>query len=588
MDWAILRRAIGAFARYKWPSLGIAVLLVATALFGTLPPLLTKSILNRGLLGQDFPLIIHLTEAVLGIAILTGLLGVLQNYLSNLVGQWVMADFRDRLFAHLHRQSLRFFIEARSGELVSRIINDVGAIQTVATSTLVGMVSNVLTISTTLVVMFVLNWHLTLLSLIVVPAFVFPTQHVGTIRQDLQRDIQQQMGKMTAQLTETLGVSGSLAVKAFAQEDYEIGRFRDVNVTIRNLQVRQSLVGRWFFMWVGLFSSVGPALLWGYGGWLYIHHEISVGTIVAFVAYLGRLYGPLSSLAQLHVNVLTSVALFRRIFGVLDQAPEIQDGPTVVLPRDVHGAVRFEGVSFTYGGAEHALRDVNVRIPAGAVTALVGPSGAGKTTLMNLVARFYDPTAGSVLLDDRDLRTLTQRSLRTQLGIVPQEPFLFNDTVLSNLRYARPGATLSEVRAACAAAQIDDFLQSLPEGYDTVVGERGYRLSGGEKQRMAIARVLLRAPRVVLLDEATSSLDSLAERKVQQALEQLLAGRTALVIAHRLSTILAANQILVLDHGQVVASGRHAELLDRGGLYARLYQEQFGAAIQPPEEEPGV
>ena len=580
-DGAIVRRALAAFRPYVWACVGIVALLLITSVLGVLPPLLTRQIIDRGILAHDFPFVLHYTLVILGIAVVSGLLGVAQNYLSNLVGQQVMADFRQRLFEHLHAQPLRFFTTTRSGELVSRVTNDVGAIQTVVTTTLISLISNVLIITTTVGVMFAANWRLTLLALVVVPAFVAPTQRVGRARQDLQRRIQQNLAGMTAQLTETLGISGALLVKAFAGERREAERFAGRNVELRDLQVRQGLAGRWLFMWIGLFSAVGPALLYGYGGWLLIHHRIQLGTIVAFVALIGRLYGPLGQLVQLHVNVLTSVALFRRIFALLDREPEVRDGPTVLVPQAVRGGLAFEGVVFRYEeGGESVLHGVDLEVPPGRLVALVGPSGAGKTTLMHLVPRFYDPSAGRVTLDGADLRRFQLASLRSQTGLVPQEPFLLHDTVRANLLYARPDASASELEAACQAAQIHDVITALPQGYDTLVGERGYRLSGGEKQRLAIARVLLRAPRIVLLDEATSSLDTLAERQVQAALEHLLDGRTALVIAHRLSTVLAADQIVVLRDGRIEAVGRHHELLAVGGLYARLYREQFNTGSQ--------
>ncbi len=580
-DRDIVRRALGSFRPYLGACAGIVVLLGITSVLGVLPPLLTRQIIDRGILAHDFPFVLRYTLIVLGVAAASGLLGVAQNYLSNLVGQRVMADFRQRLFEHLHTQPLRFFTTTRSGELVSRVTNDVGAIQTVVTTTLVSLISNVLIIATTVGVMFAANWRLTLLALVVVPAFVAPTQRVGRVRQDLQRRIQQNLAGMTGQLAETLGISGVLLVKAFAGEEREAARFAARNAELRDLQVRQGLAGRWLFMWIGLFSAVGPALLYGYGGWLFIQHRIQLGTIVAFVALIGRLYGPLGQLVQLHVNVLTSVALFRRIFGLLDREPEVRDGPTVLAPQAVRGAVAFEGVVFRYEDeGEPVLRGVDLAVPPGRLVALVGPSGAGKTTLMHLVPRFYDPTAGRVTLDGADLRDLRLASLRSQTGLVPQEPFLLHDTVRANLVYARPEASDAELEAACRAAQIHEVIAALPQGYETLVGERGYRLSGGEKQRLAIARVLLRAPRIVLLDEATSSLDTLAERQVQAALEHLLDGRTALVIAHRLSTVLAADQIVVMRDGCIEAVGRHHELLAAGGLYARLYREQFETA--PP------
>jgi ATP-binding cassette subfamily B protein len=602
-DLAVIRRALSSFVPYRWQALGVAVAILVISILGVIPPILTQHLIDRGIRGHHLHLIIRLTAEIVALSLLSGLLGVWQNWMSNVIGQNVMADFRLALFRHLHRQPMQFFTQTKSGELVSRVTNDVAGIQTVVTSTLVSLLQSLFTITTTLVVMFAENWQLSVLALIVVPAFVLPTQRVGRIRQDLQRQIQQALARLTAQLTETLGVSGAMLVKAFAREADEAQRFSRVNLELRDLQVRQGLVGRWLFMWLGMFSSIGPALLWGYGGWLVIQGRLSVGVIVAFTAYLGRLYNPLSQLAQLHVNVLTSVALYRRIFALLDREPEIQDGPVVLDLAAVRGTLRFEDVWFAYPrgagvpsdrGApepgeepEPALRGVSLEVPAGSLCALVGPSGAGKTTLLHMVPRFHDPTRGRVLLDGHDLREFTLESLRRAIGLVPQEPFLFHDTVLQNLLYARPDATREEVEEACRAAQIHDVIAAMPDGYETVVGERGYRLSGGEKQRLAIARVLLRAPRIVLLDEATSSLDTLSERRIQAALETLLARRTALVIAHRLSTILAADRIFVLERGQLVDAGTHAELLARGGLYARLYREQFGAQGRPRPAEEG-
>lgn len=593
-DWPIIKRALRGFIPY-WPrAIVVTLVILATAAGGTLPAWLTQRIIDDGISKGKISVVITLTGLVVFTSIATGLLGVLQTWLSNVIAQDVMADYRMSLFRHLQRQTIHFFGSRQTGDLVSRIMNDVTAIQNVVTTTLVGFVSNLLTIVMTIALMLSMDWRLTLLAIVVVPGFVLPTQRVGRTRQRLQADIQQWLSNMTIQLSETLGVSGSMLIRIFNRRESEEKRFEEATNTLRDLQVRQTLVGRWLFMWLGMFSSIGPALLWGYGGWLVIHHQINLGVIVAFTTLLGRLYGPLSQLAQLHVSILSSIALFRRIFAILDLTPEVQDGPDVLAPEEVAGEIEIQGVSFSYPardsmdskesqakdghkGPRLVLRDISLTVEPGQTVALVGPSGAGKTTLLNLVPRFLDPQSGRVLLDGHDVRSLKQESLRSFMGLVPQDAFFFHDTVRNNLRIAREDATQEEMEEACRAAQIHDTIAALPQGYDTVVGERGYRLSGGERQRMAIARVLLQGPRVVLLDEATSALDTVVERRIQEALFALLKGRSAVVIAHRLSTVLSADKIVVIDGGRVVAEGTHSTLLATNPLYRTLYETQFGA-----------
>lgn len=579
-EWPIIRRALTAFVPYWKKAALVSGILLASAVGGVLPAWLTERIIDAGIARGDVRVVVVLTASLVLAAMATGLLGVWQTWLSNVIAQSVMADFRMAIFRHIERQSIGFFASRQSGDLVSRVMNDVTAIQSVVTTTLVGLVSNLLIILSTLALMFEMNWKMTVLSLLVVPGFVFPTQRVGRTRQFLQGRIQERLSALTVQLGEQFGVSGALLTRIFTREPEELERFSRVNRDLRDLQIRTALAGRWLFMWTGMFSSVGPALLWGYGGWLVIHKEMPLGAIVAFTALLGRLYGPLSQFTQLHVSVLSSIALFRRIFGVLDVEPEVQDGAFEIPSEGVEGRIRFEGVSFAYRAeppkqAANVLEQIDLEIEPGRMVALVGPSGAGKSTVMNLIPRFSDPTLGRVLLDGRDCREYTLSSLRSQMGLVPQDPFFFHDTIYSNLAYAKPDATRAEMESACRAAQIQDLLDSLPEGLDTVVGERGYRLSGGERQRLAIARVLLRAPRIVLLDEATSALDTLVERRIQEALAVLMRGRTAVVIAHRLSTVLAADRIVVLDRGRVAAQGRHEELLQTNELYRRLFRAQF-------------
>jgi ATP-binding cassette, subfamily B, bacterial len=420
-----------------------------------------------------------------------------------------------------------------------------------------------------------LNWQLAVLSLVILPFFILPTRRVGRIRQQLRRRTAEQQGGLAAMMAETLSISGTLLMKAFAREAYEAERFHKQSSDLRDLDIRQRMVGRWFFMVIGLFQSIGPAMIYLYGGWLVIQGEISIGTVVAFVAYLRQLYGPVSELANVHVDVMTSLALFDRVFDYLDLKPEIEEPPNALVPPPARGEIAFNHVSFSYVSGRLALDGLSFVAKPGQLAALVGPSGAGKTTVTYLVPRFYDPTSGTIEIDGHDLRGISLHWLRSQIGIVTQETYLFHATVNDNLRYGQPDATDAEIEAACRAANIHEFIVGLPNGYETLVGERGYRLSGGEKQRLAIARVLLKDPRILLLDEATSSLDSRSEALIQAALTPLLAGRTSLVIAHRLSTILAADVILVLDRGKLVEQGTHADLLARGGLYARLYDEQF-------------
>ncbi|MGC7872859.1 ABC transporter ATP-binding protein [Desulfosporosinus sp. SYSU MS00001] len=581
LDWSIIKRVLKAFIPY-WPkAILVTIIIFITSIGSVLPAWLTQKIIDDGIQKGQLPTVIILTVALIAAAVVTGLLGVWQNWLSNQIAQNVMADYRLDLFRNLQRQTVNFFASRQSGDLVSRIINDVTAIQNVITSTLVGFISNLLTIAVTLLLMFKMDWRMSVLAIIVVPGFVIPTQKVGRVRQKIQAEIQQWLSALTVQLSEALGVSGALLIRIFNREPREEAKFCLANGKLRDLQIRQGLIGRWLFMWLGMFSSIGPAVLWGYGGWLVIHHEMNLGVIVAFTTLLSKLYGPLSQLAQIHVNVLSSIALFRRIYSILDIKPEIQDGPRTIPPNSVKGRLELNDVFFSYqhetkdGEAKLALCNINLTVEPGQTVALVGPSGAGKTTLLNLIPRFSDPLSGCLFLDGIECQSLSLESLRAQMGLVPQDPFFFHDTVYNNLLLANEKASQEDMETACQAAQIHDTIVDLPQGYHTVVGERGYRLSGGERQRLAIARVLLQSPRIVLLDEATSALDTVVERKIQDALAFLLKGRTAIVIAHRLSTILAADKIIVLDRGEIIASGTHQELVEKNPLYKKLYETQF-------------
>jgi ATP-binding cassette, subfamily B, bacterial len=574
-----LGRVLALFRPYAGLVALIFGAIVVSAVLGVVPALLIQAILDDLLHTHDPWLLTWLFVATLVVAVVGGLISVAQSYLNTVIGQGVMADLRRDLYAHLQRLSLRWYTSTRIGEIMSRFNNDVGGIQSVVTGTFVNIASNVLTVVVTLATMFFINWELTLVSIVIIPIFVVPTRQVGALRKRISRATQEKFGEMSAFLQETLSISGAVLVKSFVREEQEARRFEDINQSLRQLQVRQALIGRWFFMAILLFSTLGPALIYWIGGLEVLRvvpgHTLGVPAIVAFVALLGRLYTPAGSLMNVWVDVQTSAALFDRIFEYLDQPIEISSLPNAPRLEEAKGRIAFEHVSFSYVPGRLALDDVSFEIAPGQLAALVGPSGAGKTTITYLVPRFYDPDAGRVTLDGHDLRTLDLTSIGEQMGMVTQETYLFHTTIRENIAYGRPGATDAEIEAAARAANIHDFIAGLPNGYETVVGERGYKLSGGEKQRVAIARVVLKNPRILILDEATSSLDSQSEALIQAALEPLMRQRTSLVIAHRLSTILSADVILVVDGGRIVDQGAHAELLARGGLYAELYREQF-------------
>jgi len=588
------------YARPYWRSLALMLLAIGvTALIGLIPPLLYRDLIDNVLPNGDVKRLNWLALGMIAIPVVSGLIGVGQRYLSSRIGEGVICDLRQSMYDHLQHLSLRFFTHTKSGEIVSRFNNDVVGAQSAVTGTLPDIVTNGITLISTLAVMISIEWRLALLSVVVLPLFLLPSRRVGTILRRIRRQAMEYNAAMSNIITETLGINGALLVKTFGRQRQEVARFRDATHNVRDTGVRQALVGRWFFLGLGIASAIGTALIYWVGGHLVIGGAITVGTIVAFAAYLNRLYGPISSLSNVQVEFAQSMVSFERVFEYLDLPVEIQDRPGAVELERVAGHVRFEDVSFSYLAEDEspdspddaddkpklaagvittrrwALRDLTFDIPAGNLTALVGPSGAGKTTVTYMLPRLYDPTEGRITLDGQDLRDVSQESLAQQIGMVTQETYLFHDTVRANLLYARPGANQAEMEAACRAANIHDFIAGLPDGYDTVVGERGYRLSGGEKQRLAIARVILKDPSLLILDEATSHLDSQNEALIQAALEPLLSGRTSLVIAHRLSTILAADQILVLEEGRLVEQGTHAELLDKNGLYADLYETQF-------------
>lgn len=577
VEW---RRIRELFKPYWRQAAQILVTVLVVSVLGLVAPLLTMRLIDYAIPSQDFNAVCMCVGGMVAAAVVSGLTSVYQGYLSSFMGEGIVRDIRCSLVSHLHKMPLDFFTSTKTGEIMNRVSNDVESIDGVLTGTLVPVVTNIFVIITTVVTIFMLNWRLALVSLAVIPLMILPIWPVGRKMYEVRKATRKRRDEIDAITQETLSISGITLIKSFGREEYERQRFRDVTSELMRQEVRLAMVGRWFLAVVTAMVIIGPALVWLYGGWLATTKAVTIGVVVTFVALLGRLYTPASALAGVQVQVVSALAVFERIFDYLDMKTEHEQEDGIVFDT-VKGAVKFSHVSFGYSETRSALKDISLRVEPGQMAAFVGPSGAGKTTITHLLPRFYDPQEGVIQLDGVDLKEIKLASLRSHIGIVTQETYLFHDTIESNLRYARKEATHDEIEAAAAAANIHDFISSLPEGYATIVGERGHKLSGGERQRLAIARVLLKDPKILILDEATSSLDSHNESLIQTALVPLMKGRTSLVIAHRLSTVLAADVIFVVEAGTVVESGKHHELLARGGPYARLYWQQFREVSAP-------
>ena len=582
------RRVVPLFRPYRAQVAAVVGLIVVTSTIGIINPLLIQAVFNKALFvpgGPNLQLLVILVAIMAVVPIVNGAIGILQTYETTRVGQQVMRDLRDRLYAHLQTLPLAFFTSTKTGEIQSRLANDVGGVQSVVTTTASTILANVVIFISTVVAMVILSWQLTIVALITVPAFFWLTKTVGERRRQVARSTQESLAAMSALSEETLSVSGVLLAKAFGNQARDTTRYHQENQRLADLEVRQQMIGQGFYAIVQSFLSITPAAVYLIAGLLLAHGTaISAGTVVAFTTLQTRLYFPIGQLLQVSVELRSSLALFDRIFEYLDVVPDIVDAPDAVdLPViSSGGRVALREVYFRYPGAPvDALAGVSLQADPGQLVALVGPSGAGKTTISYLIPRLYDVTGGSVQIDGVDVRHVRQASLAAAIGFVTQESYLFHDSILANIRYGRPAASMAEVEEAARAAYIHDRIMEFPDGYDTIVGERGYRLSGGEKQRLAIARVLLHDPRILILDEATSALDTASEREVQKALDALMGSRTTIAIAHRLSTIVNADVINVIDAGRVVESGTHRSLLRQGGVYASLYQEQFeGGKIQ--------
>src|SRR3954469_18031645 len=563
-------RVVRLFSPYRRPLLALLALILVSAGLGIVSPFLLREVLDSAIPEKDTGLLTLLVAGMIAISIVTGAIGISQTWLSNRVGQQVMHDLRTSVYRHLQRLSLAFFTRTRTGEVQSRIANDIGGIDNVVTNTATSIVSNTTTVIATIVAMFLLDWRLAVFSLALLPLFVFLTRRVGAVRRALATQRQSTMADVSSLVEESLSVSGVLLGKTMGRAPDLAERFTAESRTLADLEVRQRMAGRWVMASIQATFAIMPALVYWFAGWTYANGNdtLTIGTVVAFTTLQTRLFFPIGQLLSVSVDVQTSLALFERIFEYLDLPIDIEEGERV-LTRNGPVDVEFSDAWFKYGD-DWTLRQIDVQVPAGAKLALVGETGSGKTTMGYLVARLYDVDRGAVLIDGVDVRDLSFASLAETVGVVSQDTYLFHASIRDNLRFAKPEATDEEVEEAARAAQVHELIASLPEGYDTLVGERGYRFSGGEKQRIAIARTILRNPPVLVLDEATSALDNETERAVQAALDELATGRTTIVIAHRLSTIRDADEIIVLNHGEIVERGTHESLVELGGHYARL------------------
>lgn len=585
-------RVVALARPYRGMLIGFIVAILLSALLALVPPLLFRRIIDDAIANGDRGQLNLLAGLILAAAFAEAGLAMIERFFSARIGEGLIYDLRTKLYDHVQRMPIAFFTQVQTGSLISRMNNDVIGAQRAMTGTLGQVISNVIVLITTLVAMFFLEWRLTLLALALLPLFVLPTKKVGRKLQALTRRQMENNAEMNTTMTERLNVSGAMLVKLFGRHDDELDEFSDRAGQVRDIGVTSAMYARTFFIALSLVGAVGTALIYWVGGWLTIENTITIGTLTAMSLFVARIYTPLTSLTNARVDIMTAFVSFDRVFEVLDTENPITDRPGAIDLVDPVGSVEIEDVRFTYPPADAttvaslesrpelpaertsgpAIDGVTLRADPGHLVALVGPSGAGKTTLVSLITRLYDVDEGRVAIDGHDVRDLTQETLRRSIGVVSQDPHLFHDSVAVNLRYARPGATDAEMVEACRAAQVHEVIAALPNGYDTVVGERGYRLSGGEKQRLSIARMLLKNPSVVVLDEATSHLDSENEALVQRALAKALEGRTAIVIAHRLSTITNADAIAVLDKGRLVEHGRHDDLLAANGLYSELYR----------------
>lgn len=579
----LVKRILSYLSPYKWKLCIVLLAIIVSSMLGVLPSMLTGKMIDEGLYKGNLTVLTQLILASLGVLILSNLISVVETYVNAWVAQHIGFDMRNQMYAHLQTMPQSFFTSNQQGDIITRMTSDIGGVQSVISGTMTSIFSNVCTISVTAVALFQKNWLLAIVGLIMVPLMSIPTVSVGKKRWKIASLAQEQHDKMNQHLNETLSVSGQQLTKLFTKEKAQYDDYVEVNKKNTDLTIRERMAGMWFWRAMSIFTGMGPLLIYLVGGIIMVKmpgSKLTVGDITVIVTLLTRLYRPVDQLFGIQVDVVRSMALFERLFEYYDMKPDIVSPENPVTPKKAEGVVEFENVRFQYTEDREILKGVSFKIPLGKTVAVVGASGAGKSTIASLIPRLYDVDDGRVTFDGVDVRDLELEYLRKNIGVVTQESYLFNATVKENLLFAKSDATQDEIERACKDANIHDFIMSLPDGYETVVGNRGFKLSGGEKQRVSIARAMLKNPVMLILDEATSSLDSISEYAIQQALEPLLKGRTSLVIAHRLSTVMAADEIIVLDNGRVADRGKHDELLTRSGLYKTLYETQFSAVLK--------
>ena len=577
VTFALLKRIFSYLIPYWKQMILIFVFIILSSIMGLLPSVLTGRIIDEGLINRDMKMLITLILVSLGVTLGANLIRVGESFLNNWIAQHITFDMRNKMYSHLQRMSQKFFTSNNQGDIITRMTSDISGVERVVTSTFTSILSNTITLIIAIVIMFKENWILAGVGVLVIPLFTIPTRWAGKTRWELTQDAQECNDEINGILNETLSVSGQLLVKLFGKEEYEYNRYKNVNHKMIKLNIKESMAGRWFMVIINTFSSVGPMLLYLVGGILMMKYNssLTVGDITILVALLGKMYGPVNSLLNIQVEWIRAMALFTRIFEYFDMPIEIKNKENPIIPKKVEGNIKFKNVEFSYNEERKILKDINFELKSGDCIALVGPSGSGKSTIANLIPRLYDVCNGTITFDGEDVRDIDLTWLREQIGIVSQETYLFNGTIRENLLYAKPDATDEELMEACEKANIADFILNQEKGLDAVVGNRGLKLSGGEKQRLSIARVLLKDPALLIFDEATASLDSISEKKIQDAINPIIDSRTSILIAHRLSTILAADEILVIKDGVIAERGVHADLVKAGGTYAELYETQF-------------